>query len=47
MVRLWCVPLQLAAVWVPLERREISMHGAVASTFFLNGVAAPSHAPEE
>ena len=27
MVRLWCVPLQLAAVWVHLEMREISMHG--------------------
>ena len=29
MVRLWWVPLQLAAVWVPLERHEISVHGAV------------------
>ena len=28
-VRLWWVPLQLAAVWVPLERHEISVHGAV------------------
>ena len=50
MVRLWWVPLQLAAVWVPLERNEISvhgaapsMHGAVASTFFLNGFP---HVPE-
>ena len=29
MVRLWWVPLQLAAVWVPLERHGISAHGAV------------------
>ena len=29
MVQLWWVPLQLAAVWVPLERHGISVHGAV------------------
>ena len=31
MVRLWCVPLQLAVMWVPLERREISVHGVTPS----------------
>ena len=47
MVRLWCAPLQLAVVWVSLERCEILMHGAVASTFFLNGAVAPSYALEK